>query len=38
VRFLVGFVFQLFAGMVFGTIGAIIGIAWLKPDRTPEVS
>ena len=38
VRFLVGFVFQLFAGMTFSTIGALIGFAWLRPDQTPEVS
>jgi hypothetical protein len=32
VRFVLGFMFQLVAGVIFSTIGAVIGAAFLRPD------
>jgi hypothetical protein len=36
-RFIVGFVFVLFAGMVFSTIGGAVGAAFFKRDTPPPL-
>jgi hypothetical protein len=34
-RFVLGFMFQLMAGVIFSTIGAIIGATFLRPSQQP---